>query len=119
MRISDWSSDVCSSDLTSGSRLRPGRSPPETLPQPAPVSIGRGAPAFHPCKWPSTPVGPGRTLPPVSLGCQYFPPGRTRNGCQPQEDFRLRKRSEEHTSELQSLMRSSYAVFCLKKKKKQ
>src|SRR3546814_7353971 len=30
---------------------------------------------------------------------------------------RMRKRSEEHTSELQSLMRSSYAVFCLKKKK--
>src|SRR3546814_1008876 len=29
------------------------------------------------------------------------------------------KRSEEHTSELQSLMRISYAVFCLKKKKKQ
>src|SRR3546814_8154068 len=29
----------------------------------------------------------------------------------------LRRRSEEHTSELQSLMRSSYAVFCLKKKK--
>src|SRR3546814_8088280 len=30
-----------------------------------------------------------------------------------------RARSEEHTSELQSLMRISYAVFCLKKKKKQ
>src|SRR3546814_1455688 len=29
----------------------------------------------------------------------------------------LRNRSEEHTSELQSLMRNSYAVFCLKKKK--
>src|SRR3546814_4377913 len=29
----------------------------------------------------------------------------------------LRRRSEEHTSELQSLMRISYAVFCLKKKK--
>src|SRR3546814_7872511 len=29
------------------------------------------------------------------------------------------KRSEEHTSELQSLMRNSYAVFCLKKKKKE
>src|SRR3546814_6096228 len=29
------------------------------------------------------------------------------------------ERSEEHTSELQSLMRISYAVFCLKKKKKQ
>src|SRR3546814_7668797 len=31
----------------------------------------------------------------------------------------FRNRSEEHTSELQSLMRISYAVFCLKKKKKQ
>src|SRR3546814_9898459 len=30
----------------------------------------------------------------------------------------LEQRSEEHTSELQSLMRTSYAVFCLKKKKK-
>src|SRR3546814_7962071 len=33
--------------------------------------------------------------------------------------WRRRGRSEEHTSELQSLMRISYAVFCLKKKKKQ
>src|SRR3546814_3039474 len=33
-----------------------------------------------------------------------------------QTDGRARKRSEEHTSELQSLMRISYAVFCLKKK---
>src|SRR3546814_6197757 len=32
---------------------------------------------------------------------------------------RILRRSEEHTSELQSLMRISYAVFCLKKKKKQ
>src|SRR3546814_5269190 len=32
--------------------------------------------------------------------------------------FHLELRSEEHTSELQSLMRISYAVFCLKKKKK-
>src|SRR3546814_5568676 len=38
-----------------------------------------------------------------------------------QEEGRMRgfQRSEEHTSELQSLMRSSYAVFCLKKKKKE
>src|SRR3546814_12539908 len=41
------------------------------------------------------------------------PPGRLR---QPQH--LLGARSEEHTSELQSLMRISYAVFCLKKKKK-
>src|SRR3546814_4934498 len=33
-------------------------------------------------------------------------------------DVSLRGRSEEHTSELQSLMRISYAVFCLKKKNK-
>src|SRR3546814_9134901 len=32
-------------------------------------------------------------------------------------DLALAPRSEEHTSELQSLMRTSYAVFCLKKKK--
>src|SRR3546814_10381124 len=32
-------------------------------------------------------------------------------------DFKITVRSEEHTSELQSLMRNSYAVFCLKKKK--
>src|SRR3546814_8897180 len=35
------------------------------------------------------------------------------------EDLRLGVRSEEHTSELQSLMRISYAVFCLKKKNQQ
>src|SRR3546814_2856583 len=34
------------------------------------------------------------------------------------EDLLGRPRSEEHTSELQSLMRISYAVFCLKKKRK-
>src|SRR3546814_8077971 len=33
------------------------------------------------------------------------------------DDVSLAERSEEHTSELQSLMRISYAVFCLKKKK--
>src|SRR3546814_1720387 len=34
------------------------------------------------------------------------------------QDEALKERSDEHTSELQSLMRISYAVFCLKKKKK-
>src|SRR3546814_5525775 len=34
------------------------------------------------------------------------------------DEAKFQKRSEEHTSELQSLMRTSYAVFCLKKKKK-
>src|SRR3546814_3763456 len=35
----------------------------------------------------------------------------------PKDGLRSEERSEEHTSELQSLMRISYAVFCLKKKK--
>src|SRR3546814_5076157 len=39
------------------------------------------------------------------------------NRCGPAGEVKRRSRSEEHTSELQSLMRSSYAVFCLKKKK--
>src|SRR3546814_8309000 len=47
-----------------------------------------------------------------------WPPRRRRNGRRPRGRGRL-ARSEEHTSELQSLMRISYAVFCLKKKKKQ
>src|SRR3546814_1246223 len=37
--------------------------------------------------------------------------------CLPHRSFARPMRSEEHTSELQSLMRISYAVFCLKKKK--
>src|SRR3546814_9601287 len=47
---------------------------------------------------------------------------RQRSRARPQvlpSRFRVRSRSEEHTSELQSLMRISYAVFCLKKKKTQ
>src|SRR3546814_4299495 len=49
---------------------------------------------------------------------------RQRGGCQQGTSGRsnwaaVESRSEEHTSELQSLMRISYAVFCLKKKKRQ
>src|SRR3546814_2772332 len=45
------------------------------------------------------------------------PDGGQIGGIQVHAVARLRSRSEEHTSELQSLMRISYAVFCLKKKK--
>src|SRR3546814_10095933 len=43
--------------------------------------------------------------------------GSTRSDSRPMVLSTLLRRSEEHTSELQSLMRISYAVFCLKKKK--
>src|SRR3546814_4716475 len=50
-----------------------------------------------------------------------FSPGYDRGcRCGQRRDIKMgpRRRSEEHTSELQSLMRNSYAVFCLKKKKR-
>src|SRR3546814_4199548 len=52
---------------------------------------------------------------------RLFPPAPWRSHIRRRHCFRDRTgqaRSEEHTSELQSLMRISYAVFCLKKKKK-
>src|SRR3546814_7192801 len=122
MRISDWSSDVCSSDLTpsfsptrqklsgSGETLR-GRSPLYAIngiPQSTPLRDGSrdgftidgffvdrvevifGSNALQGIG------GTGGIVNQVTVGAP---------------------RSEEHTSELQSLMRTSYAVFCLKKKK--
>src|SRR3546814_9272328 len=49
---------------------------------------------------------------------RYGPQGENHWIGRPREADLRTKRSEEHTSELQSLMRNSYAVFCLKKKKK-
>src|SRR3546814_5988401 len=88
MRISDWSSDVCSSDL-------PGPDPIDWL----------------------------RVLPPRLQLLRRMHENFCRRGSkrlfQELDDFTQQggERSEEHTSELQSLMRISYAVFCLKKKK--
>src|SRR3546814_6470245 len=57
----------------------------------------------------------------VGCGCRACQwPGAAAQGRMPQRrsSAHLPARSEEHTSELQSLMRISYAVFCLKKKKR-
>src|SRR3546814_6926311 len=105
LRISDWSSDVCSSDLdclvlAKAARLKPVDGP-------------------------------------MALRIEFYPPDKRRRDLDNMlasfkygidavaeamgvDDslFEFR-RSEEHTSELQSLMRISYAVFCLKKKNKQ
>src|SRR3546814_6875477 len=56
------------------------------------------------------PVHGSRYQPRRHRGCETFPPESRHTPAQT-------TRSEEHTSELQSLMRISYAVFCLKKKK--
>src|SRR3546814_6236482 len=50
---------------------------------------------------------------------RWYRPDRTTVIMVGDADPKLMERSEEHTSELQSLMRTSYAVFCLKKKKQQ
>src|SRR3546814_10396179 len=119
MRISDWSSDVCSSDLFC---VPTGRNP-----SPAAAKFGcaslslaalsqrRGAHhcienrgkrhAYWGCGAGWRARG-GESLVKAGDGgrrCDRRPAGA--------------QRSEEHTSELQALMRHSYAVFCLKKKK--
>src|SRR3546814_5009491 len=94
MRISDWSSDVCSSDLdatTCGGNIRIAS------------QINPGNKMASSTK-PSTGIKSGIK----SIGLNAYSNVAT------QRIFA--SRSEEHTSELQSLMRISYAVFCLKTK---
>src|SRR3546814_8961445 len=97
MRISDWSSDVCSSDLI-------------VIPL---IERGRAAGGFTLFSRPSGGNADDRQRDSVAVPNMPEPCG--------ERVFRhsISARSEEHTSELQSLMRISYAVFCLKKKKKQ
>src|SRR3546814_3440892 len=124
MRISDWSSDVCSSDL---------------IEQQAQYLVGEKGVG---CRNLRAPAGI-RLQPPVDLGAPLVQrllqnlrgPLASYRGVAivAKLDQRIGKvapiddraamrngfetpRSEEHTSELQSLMRISYAVFCLKKK---
>src|SRR3546814_9102651 len=107
MRISDWSSDVCSSDLfvarqaaravdellAAGTDLGPLMGVPIAVKD---IIAVEGLPTSNGSKLPSEHLtGPEGPL----VG-------------------QLKARSEEHTSELQSLMRITYAVFCLKKKHK-
>src|SRR3546814_10276597 len=110
MRISDWSSDVCSSDLDGrrlllrlwhrrhgcGERRRRGGDDLDLRGRRSVGQLRRGREHLHQLERKQQFVGAG--------------------------EWRLcrlqRRRQEEHTSELQSLMRSSYAVFCVKKKNK-
>src|SRR3546814_4270025 len=102
MRISDWSSDVCSSDLAVGIDFFQRIAGDAFAAQQA-VHIGQdqidGVARRHLCE------GGGIDRRQAGLGHG----SRSLRECS--------DRSEEHTSELQSLMRISYAVFCLKKKR--
>src|SRR3546814_4545471 len=117
MRISDWSSDVCSSDLKVRVRAiardhQPG---------------GRGRQVLHGrCKQvrrfvPFDATDKGQVNRPCGINpwqagrSRYAPLIMTVRDNQPRLVRKCWIRSEEHTSELQSLMRISYAVFCLNK----
>src|SRR3546814_10625700 len=101
MRISDWSSDVCSSDL--GQALH------------AVAGIGNPRRFFNTLEtlhWRPIPHG-------FADHAQYSAQALNFTPSLPvvmTEKDAVKCRSEEPTSELQSLMRISYAVFCLKKK---
>src|SRR3546814_1656007 len=129
MRISDWSSDVCSSDLVverlvleQRGEFRLGFSSLarllllQALGRDALVLLALGADrvglgevdvfALAGVAWMRPLRLPVRRRPRLRARLLLAVAGRLRG---------LRGRSEEHTSELQSLMRISYAVFCLKK----
>src|SRR3546814_3866679 len=105
MRVSDWSSDVCSSDLNLRPRSRGSssadRSSGISRKLSCPYAIERHyASSIHEYSTQCDATCNARPAPDHSA-----------------PDSHPDARSEEHTSELQSLMRISYAVFCLKKKK--
>src|SRR3546814_957610 len=134
MRISDGSSDVCSSDLILlrvGEGFRDALYSPENIAERALVTrLVEGAAVLAGA---ADPAALGRALTPRIATNPHARQGhaivvhgfrdQVRGDLQGQvaviereDDAFTRLRSEEHTSELQSLMRKSYAVFCLKKK---
>src|SRR3546814_5469102 len=110
MRISDWSSDVCSSDLPPGEqKLHAGR---RALGKLRRDDAGAGL-AFGELAEVAPVVEKADVVRTGDVERRHIGKAARAVGAGRQ----LRLRSEEHTSELQSLMRISYAVFCLKKKK--
>src|SRR3546814_3651668 len=120
MRISDWSSDVCSSDLVGDAHRQCGLVAVLVFGE-LQDQAGHGIDQRR--------VADGRSISDCARQARS-PPRRqdtvprradhwlaaARHRCATTTAARRRCRSEEHTSELQSLMRISYAVFCLKKK---
>src|SRR3546814_8249077 len=103
MRISDWSSDVCSSDLV-----------PDQVGEDDDARV-----AHRPARRVRRlPVALGAVAAGVGPAVHQGEAGRSVDVEHEGEDQADADRSEEHTSELQSLMRNSYAVFCLNNKTK-
>src|SRR3546814_2112330 len=113
MRISDWSSDVCSSDLTQNPPRRCAGICGSCCATDLSAAQSPGSAA---CRGNAS-AGSHSVNPSRSLHVASNPSIRSTSNMG-QISTEIISRSEEHTSELQSLMRISYAVFCLKKKKK-
>src|SRR3546814_1012892 len=112
MRISDWSSDVCSSDLQEHLQLFPGRHRRRAaVARDHDRAAGVGVAAARVERFVAQPAaqeaGHERIASAEHVEHVHL---------EALADHAVVQRSEEHTSELQSLMRISYAVFCLKKK---
>src|SRR3546814_7846419 len=116
MRISDWSSDVCSSDLHEAAAFLEWYRKQNNVTGALKVAVfsSEASPAY-------VDIAKGlrkyadenkATIDLVEIVYTEVQP----TDLTTQVNRVLNKRSEEHTSELQSLMRISYAVFCLKKK---
>src|SRR3546814_8830961 len=128
MRISDWSSDVCSSDLTEdyyvANKLMKGFIGTANIDTNSRLCMS-SAVAGHMRAF-GEDVVPA-TYDDLDAADLFVLVGSNTAWCHPIVYQRIRARceagaklivrSEEHTSELQSLMRISYAVFCLKKKR--
>src|SRR3546814_2619709 len=120
MRIRDWSSDVCSSDclVRSTLRLRPDRIIVGEVRGPEALDMIKAWNTGHPGGIATVHAnGSAAALSRIESLVQEAVATVPRTLIADTIDLIVR--SEEHTSELQSLMRISYAVFCLKKKKKQ
>src|SRR3546814_4349058 len=107
MRISDWSSDVCSSDLvvSLAELYHANKQPAEAV-----TTLQKAIQAKK-----ATNEAVPETWYKRMLAIAYD--AKRMDLAVPASLDLVSARSEEHTSELQSLMRISYAVFCLKKKK--
>src|SRR3546814_3671926 len=101
MRISDWSSDVCSSDLLAAGALQHCAQPGAIGER---LASGYGAVGERMVNQDDTEM-PTQRLQTCFERCEL-------RGADPATGEQWRGRSEEHTSELQSLMRISYAVLC-------
>src|SRR3546814_1065835 len=118
MRISDWSSDVCSSDLNVNWWTKEDRARFEARADKLVAQFDGYAPlADHPDKHVNGKLTLGENIGDLGGLSFAYDALQAADGGKPDPMIDGLSRSEEQTSELKSLMRITYAVFCLKKKK--